>query len=456
MFRHGLFRPFLVILLLLLGFVLHDVFLRYSGYKGIRRAGVFSLWEQPRVMTMPAKKPSSVPVKKKSTLLQAGDTLNFLPDTTGNLCDFSDSSASLEKFFRAIADKKPRIRIGYFGDSMIEGDLLTQDLRRLFQEWLGGAGVGFVPVTSPVSGFRQTIRHRFSDNWSQNDISEKFSREKFSPGPSGYTHFTGSEQTWVEYARGSAGFKKPLSLNLWCGRQSKPLSVTLDNNRKLQSLLISDTLPFSVTTLTNSWNGNLLRCSFSSQSGPVYGFSVESDSGVILDNFAFRGNSGTALARIPFRILRQGAEKLQYDLLILHYGLNVASEQSRDYHWYYKGMSHVLSLFQKAFPGVPILLVSISDKGYRDADGNLGTIPGVITLDSLQKQMAIEKKTGFYDLFRAMGGPGSMVDLVNRPYPLANKDFTHVNSGGGRLLAGLIFSDIKKKYLLWSQKKNAG
>jgi len=64
---------------------------------------------------------------------------NFSSDTT---------RSSLEKFtkklFELKSGKKRKIRIAYFGDSMIEGDLLTQTLRKLLQQTFGGSGVGFI------------------------------------------------------------------------------------------------------------------------------------------------------------------------------------------------------------------------------------------------------------------------------------------------------------------------
>ena len=53
---------------------------------------------------------------------------------------------------------KGKIRIAYFGDSMIEGDLITQTLRKLLQQEFGGQGVGFLPMHSNVAQFRQTAR----------------------------------------------------------------------------------------------------------------------------------------------------------------------------------------------------------------------------------------------------------------------------------------------------------
>ena len=90
--------------------------------------------------------------------------------------------------------KKKKIRIAYFGDSMIEGDLITQDLRKMLQDYFGGSGVGFVPVTSIVAGFRQTVTHTFSSNWEDvNYISRnKVAAQLFL---SGHSFFPGDNST---------------------------------------------------------------------------------------------------------------------------------------------------------------------------------------------------------------------------------------------------------------------
>src|SRR5262245_44146680 len=85
---------------------------------------------------------------------------NFSTDTT---------RSSLENFLSKLHDlktgKKKKVRIAYFGDSMIEGDLLTQTLRKLLQQSFGGSGVGFVPITSQVSKFRQSVMDNYSGGW---------------------------------------------------------------------------------------------------------------------------------------------------------------------------------------------------------------------------------------------------------------------------------------------------
>ena len=96
---------------------------------------------------------------------------------TGMTCieDYSDSTLrGMTAFYRALDDlaKRPRhVRIAYFGDSFIEADILTADLREKLQQKYGGCGVGFVTITSMTSGYRPTVRHSFS-GWSSHSIMD--------------------------------------------------------------------------------------------------------------------------------------------------------------------------------------------------------------------------------------------------------------------------------------------
>lgn len=66
--------------------------------------------------------------------------------------------------------KRP-VRIAYFGDSFIEADIFTADLRERFQSEFGGCGVGYVPITSSISGYRPTVRHSFG-GWSSHSSND--------------------------------------------------------------------------------------------------------------------------------------------------------------------------------------------------------------------------------------------------------------------------------------------
>ena len=83
---------------------------------------------------------------------------------TGMVCfeDYSDDTTALKKIFESlinIKSEKGKVRIGFFGDSFIEGDILCADVRDTLQSLFGGNGVGYMPITSGVAQFRSTIFH---------------------------------------------------------------------------------------------------------------------------------------------------------------------------------------------------------------------------------------------------------------------------------------------------------
>ena len=103
------------------------------------------------------------------------------------ISSFSGSSVILPRFFKAlkcVRDSSSKTRVAYFGDSMIEGDLISQSLRNDMQNTMGGSGVGFVPATSIVSQFRRSIKHDFSNDWKGYSIQKN--KELKNYAPSGY------------------------------------------------------------------------------------------------------------------------------------------------------------------------------------------------------------------------------------------------------------------------------
>lgn len=87
----------------------------------------------------------------------------------GMVCieEYVDSTGrGMSHFYEALgqvnAMDRP-VRIAYFGDSFIEADILTGDLREMLQKRFGGCGVGYVPITTQIAGFRPTVHHSLVD-----------------------------------------------------------------------------------------------------------------------------------------------------------------------------------------------------------------------------------------------------------------------------------------------------
>lgn len=366
-------------------------------------------------------------------------------DTTAqHIIMWKPGELNLDSFFvdlKSLSENKQKIRVAWFGDSMIEGDLITQDFRKLMQKQFGGNGVGFVPVTSPVAQFRQTIRQTFSDDWTVYNFIKR-PPDGIKLGISGNTFISG-EKSWVEF-KGTRMYPLFSEVRLIC-RQCEQNSL----------MVISDSLNF---LMPEHIVGNLqdismpiakpiksIKFQFEKSNCEIHGVYLDNGDGIYVDNFSFRGNSGIPLSTIPFSELSEIGKKENYRLVILSYGLNVVAHDVKKYSWYKASFAKTLAYIKAAFPDASILLMSVGDKSYRDEDG-YKTEPDIPIFVNMQKQLAASGGVTFWNLYEAMGGYNSMVKWAEGNPKLANLDYTHPNFAGSRKIAQLIFDDIMKSY----------
>ncbi len=373
------------------------------------------------------------------------------------------------------------LRIAHFGDSIIEGDLITSSLLRQFQAQYGGSGVGLVPIASIVSGFRQTIRHNFSRNWETLSFMSGAGRQPlgmigytFIPRPYYYEEqvietqsrpevldslgnvvspaqeassrkerrrFSHSGPAWVEYGGtqtpgGAASFKR---VRLFYSHASagSQLLVSHDGG-EYKSVMLTPGDSLRVVDLSAAGPIRKIRLQFDPHD-PIhlYGVSLDEPAGVYVDNLAVRGFTGLNFAAIPSGLLREFQRQLDYDLVILQYGGNVSNPDTRDYNYYHKGMLATVRHLQAALPGVPILLVSVHDRGVKSG-GSVQTSPDIPLLVNVQAEVARETGCAFWNLFEAMGGQNSMLAYVRANPPLAGKDYTHFTRAGADKVASML------------------
>lgn len=357
-----------------------------------------------------------------------------------------------------------RVRIAYFGDSFIEGDLVTQSLRNNFQERFGGEGVGFVPITSPAAGFRKTIKQSASKEW------QRFSFLK--PNPTDYDFgisgelFLGpnkkrkkSPAVWVQYEGQSTypatrNFRR---VKLFYGKAQKE-----DNSSYMVRTLPNhaDTIQLEQKGVVNQillaqGKTEEIRLDFAiNEELPIYGLSFESTQGVHLDNYASRGNSGMNLINLSPAVLKRFNRHFDYDLIVLHYGLNVITPGRTNYKSYEKGMRKVVKHIKENFPNADIMMVSVSDKSYK-IDGKMKTDICVPYLVASQKKLAEEMEVAFLNLYEKMGGANSMVKWVEADPPLAHHDYTHPNRRGAEKVSNIISEFLMREYGVFVEAEEA-
>jgi len=458
--KYNSVKPFFLILictLILFGIsaIPNDVFV--FGIK-LKKPNLFSdLKEKPNTLKpVFASKIPTLTSKKESvtSIIINADSLSII--------DFSvDTINNMQSFYKALSELKKsrkKVRIAYFGDSMIEGDLLTMDLRTLFQNHFGGNGVGLVPITSITAGFRTTIISKFSDNWVVNSLIET-KKKKQDLGILGYTYFANADSTnsatqnaFTNYkAVGKRHLNNFENAYLFYGKNDEKSNYTFNNENKK---LAADNI-VNIDTIFKNQKNKSFNLKFNvAENLPLYAVSMESDSGVVLDNISFRGNSGLPLSKIGKEVYEGFNKYLNYDLIILHYGLNVVSEKSTDYYWYKAGMTRTVNYLKKCFPNTAFLIVSVNDKSYKNPEtDDFVTMPGVPVLVNMQKEIAKNCNTSFWNLYENMGGYNSMVKWVTADTTLANKDYTHLNFRGANKVANMLYKAIDTDYKLWQQKQ---
>ena len=97
------------------------------------------------------------------------------------ITDYSPDEQMMARFYHALAYEADErtVRIAVLGDSFIEADIITADMREQLQMAYGGSGVGFVPFSTPLSKYRGTVTHNHEGWTDYNLIKRKSVPEEY-------------------------------------------------------------------------------------------------------------------------------------------------------------------------------------------------------------------------------------------------------------------------------------
>ena len=363
----------------------------------------------------------------------AADSLLEVPYT-------EDFGGSLRRFYNKLSsgNKNRAIRVAVLGDSYIEGDIITADLREHLQDMYGGNGVGFIPWSSPVALYRGTVQLSYG-GWESRDVkyakstpSELRNRFYISgilsiPSEGAYTAIKGTN------------FRKHLkecssARLLFVNRGNTAIRATINDTIEETYYPESDS---TVQQILIDRPIRSLRLDLSNTTGFIgYGIVLESATGASVDNYSIRGNSGLALFGTNRETNSQIGALRNYDLVILEYGLNVLSPEVRHYGSYQKALTNIIRYVQSCFPGSSIMVMGVGDRSNHE-NGDFGTMPAVYGMIQAQRNAARATGVAFWNTFEAMGGTNSMVEFVRKQW--AAKDYTHISYRGGKYIADKMF-----------------
>jgi lysophospholipase L1-like esterase len=360
---------------------------------------------------------------------------------------FVGNTNQLSSFFDALKNSKTKtVRIAHYGDSAIEGDLITADIREQLQSKFGGNGVGWLGIISQDITFRTTTKHSFSDNWESASLYTN-NPKRLPLGVSGEIAIP-KGKAWVQYeVTRSRRYLKDFSLVklFYSNAKNSQIYFSFDGGAK-QSATLKPGSGIQELQLKPSTKAKLVKIEFPvADQGYFYGITLENESGLYIDNLPLRGNTGVDIGQISPAILKDFAKYLDYKLIILEFGLNIAGSSRTDYSWYEREMVKVVNHLKQAFPKTSIIMISVHDKAMKKGSGFV-TDPTILRLLETQKNIAKQADVALWSMFDAMGGENSMPKWVNANPPLAFKDYIHFNDQGAAKIAQLFLDSLMDQF----------
>lgn len=394
----------------------------------------------------------SIPIIRNDSAKITNDSIRKDTTTTTPISNnkTTDTRAYLSAFYKALDSiaNKP-VRVVHYGDSQIEEDRITNVLRERWQKAYGGGGPGLLPLhqTIPTRTIRQYL--------SMNNVVQTTQG-----GPKRYLVYGLRSMRLDTDDYGVMGQVAMMDSSLVKGSEALTMHIE-PMNKKLKPhnyfnrvRLLADSIDGYVqvgdTTLTVRPNNitplpdSTTNCDiYLHGRGAVYGVSLESDKGVIVDNIPMRGCSGNIFTRMDSTMLSEYFAETNTRLIIMQFGGNMIpqTENPSTISGYVKTMRQQVRYMRACAPHASILFIGPSDMSTL-VDGEMMTYPLIPYMDRLLAKMAQEEQIGYWSMYKAMGGKNSMVRWVE--IGLAGSDYVHFTHAGANKVGRMLGEWIEK------------
>ena len=357
----------------------------------------------------------------------------------------SEGASAWDRLYEKLLWNKEQVRVAFMGDSFVEGDILTADLRELLQDTFHGGGVGYAPVASPFTGFRQTIKTT-SKGWTSYNIMQR----KSAPAPYAEDFFVSG---WVAKAAEGASTRWDMTTKrrhleeverarlLFICRQKAEIGLKLNDGEERVFFFEGDEVVRQIVVEQEQIRSLEMKVLSGADSFTGIGAEFDSKSGVAVDNFSIRSNNGQAMFWSNASVNSQINTMRPYDLVILQYGLNIMQADRHNYSLYGEQVEKMISYVESCFPGAAVLVMGVSDRSQKGEDG-IKPMESAKSLTQSQREAAEHKGVAFWDTYSAMQRMGGMTEFVANGW--AGKDYTHINYAGGARIARELYYAILK------------
>lgn len=340
-------------------------------------------------------------------------------------------------------------RIVHYGDSQIEMDRISSDLRESLQERFGGEGTGMFPALGnvPSASIYKSASGGFVHYTMYGDSTTVRAPHRRYGVMAQLSSLSGGGT--VSMRASSSRYAKPRTkkfstVSVLLGKNSEGFSAKLvsDTIRPKATVLDRDTLgarlitwklPHSVSKATISFKGN----------AEIYGVMADGRGGVAVDNIPLRGSSGTIFSRIDENVMTRSMSLDHTNLIILQFGGNMMPSvyNSKSISTYATSVRKQIAYFKKVAPRAKILFIGPSDMG-KSVGGKIVTWPRLPEMIDSLRSAALDSGAAYWDLYSVMGGENSMVRWAKHSPAYAGPDYIHFTQKGAEIVGGALAKSI--------------
>lgn len=390
------------------------------------------------------------------------DTLNYYLDAMVHPTRFylpNDDYTFFDNFFKEAENAKGMdqiIRVIHYGDSQIELDRISSNIRKYFQSQFGGSGPGLLPLYQSIP--TATVYQNFSGNYvtyalygdgirnKTKDYGVMAKSFKLAGGGSFYASAPGAEKKNSK--------NNPYSrIKLLFNNQNSTLKASLSHKNKgtiKEQEFNNQGLQYAEWRLDTAISNFSIHFSGSSN---IYGILVDGGAGVAVDNVPMRGASGTFFTQMNDTLLQSSFNKMGVKMIILQFGGNsvpgLYNEKSADQ--YIQSLIAQIKYFKRLFPKTPILFIGPSDMATK-VKGVMSTYPLLPYLVEQLKVAVPANGAAFWNMYEVMGGENSMLGWVKKGW--AGSDYVHFTPQGAAKIGDILVQTFSTMYEFYELRKH--
>jgi len=379
------------------------------------------------------------------------EILNEPPESVS----LQDYGCGMNHFYAALErteQKEPGAitRISHFGDSPISGDLISGEARTLLQNKFGDSGHGFILISKPWDFYYHENVSMEGDGW-------KVTSPILPGGGGGAVGLGGASFTAASSSAYSEIHTMKKGEGSAVGRfdiyyRSKPhggsfLAYVDKEEAKVFSTQADASASAVVSISVDDGSHKLKIVPKGDGAVTLYGVALErTEPGVVYDTLGMLGGTVHHMTLFHEDTWVQDLQNRKPDLVILNFGTNESNYGYLALSEYLHSYAVVIGRIRTALPGVSILIMSPMDRGARNDDGDIVTIPSIPLLVAAQQRVARTEAVAFYDTFAAMGGMGTMARWYDEHPRLVTGDFTHPTYTGAEQLGTMLVNALLKGF----------